>query len=129
MSQSTTSAGSQTQNDICEQRLRRDYPDRQDAYSSQESFSFSQNVPLTQLSHNSIKSDASVCPDSLKSVSATPTPKEEEEDQTRKDDEDKMRKAIAKMNADLTRHGYQAFVHENTHFIFRTFPFDLSIKK
>ena len=114
MSQSTTTAGSQSsQNETCDQVLRLNYPDRQDEYPSQDSF-----VPLTQLPDekpnqpSTQTSNGSVCYDSL---SATPTP----------NSEDDVKKAIAKINTDLSKHGYKAFVHGNTHFMFKTYPFDL----
>ena len=136
MSQSTTTAGSQaSQEDTYNQGLYLiernyipdpDYPDRLDfAYSSQDSIApCSLGVPLTQLSEHSppLQMPNSVNPSdhtammepplSTQSVSATPTPP---------DGHEKLREGLAKMNNDLRRHGYDAFVRGSTHYMIKTY--------
>jgi hypothetical protein len=94
------------------------------AYSSQESIAYcSLGVPLTQLSDHS-QMPNSVNPSdpmlmhthistpSTQSVSATPTPS---------DGHEKLREVIAKMNNDLQRLGYDAFVRGSTHYMIKTY--------
>lgn len=135
MSQSTTTAGSQaSQEDTMNQGLwliGQNYnpdpecPDRQEyVLSSQESIApCSLGVPLTQVSEPSPSSatpNASLYdpmllfarPLSTQSVSATPTPP---------DGHERLRSAITRMNADMEKHGYIAFVRGNTHIMFKTY--------
>jgi len=114
MSQSTTTAGSQysqSQNETYDQRWRTDYPDRQEYNfdSSQEYVPCSLQVPLSQTSQQS--KEGAAMTDSQQSVSATPSP----------DGHDNLRRAIAKMNENMRKQGYEAFVHNNTHFMFKTY--------
>ena len=106
MSGSTTTAGSQAQN--------QEYPDRQPEFEEpgeSEEISIapdSLNPTLTQVSQ------------STQSVSATPSQAEE-----RQRVEDKVRADIARMNEEFAKHKYEAFVHKKMHLIFKVYPFDL----
>ena len=87
-----------------------EYADRQeDVYKpSDESFvPCSIEMPLTQMPSSG--GDLST-----QSASATPVSLE-----------DKVREDIDKMNEEFKRHGYEAFVHNNMHLMFKVYPFKL----
>lgn len=121
MSQSTTTDGSQhpfSQNETVDPNMHLRYPDRLEfAYTpSEESFvACSLDVPLTQMSE-------AVVAQSL-SVSATPSPVSPQEQE--RDKQEKVKKDIARMNEEFTKHKYEAFVHKNMHLMFKVYPFDL----
>jgi hypothetical protein len=104
--------------DIPDQPQWEELPDRQEYNfdSSQEYVPSSLQMPLTQQSQQSKQGAA----DSQQSVSATPS----------QDGYDNLRSTIKKMNEEFRKYGYEAFVHNNTHFIFKTYHgIDLNMPK
>ena len=106
-------------NDTCDQRLMLNYPDRQDemvAESTDESFAaFTVEVPLSQTT-DQCSTPVNSCPPPLAQSHARSFTEEEIR---------KVREDITEMNSRFTEHGYEAFVHNKMHLIFKIYPFDL----
>ena len=136
MSQSTTTDGqsqtpvqcsqTESQNETYDQRLRFNYPDRQEemvAESTDESFapcSVNSEMSASPV-QTGVQLESSETIETIETIETTTTHTRtftEEEIQKVRDD-------INEMNQRFAQHGYEAFVHNKMHFIFRVFPFDL----
>lgn len=126
MSQSTTDSLSTpvqcSQNDTYDERLRLNYPDRQDDMvpeSTDESFAASSMASATSITSITSITPVTPVPNASQQVRTQTTRTfTEEEIQKVKDD-------IAEMNQRFVQHGYEAFVHNKMHLIFKVYPFDL----
>ena len=131
MSQSTTTDGqsqtpvqcsqTESQNETYDQRLRFNYPDRQEemvAESTDESF-----APCSvnsEMSASPVQTSVQLESSETIETTTTHTPRIFTEEEIRK-----VRDDINEMNQRFAQHGYEAFVHNKMHLIFRVFPFDL----
>ena len=147
MSQSTTTAGSQGQDSLDssvvysqDQTLQtthsgenptiNNFPDRQEDEGSSSQGSFvacSLETPYTQMS----QAKGSTL-ESTQSISATPTPTampavvpNVPNVNTVLQEQEKVKRDIARMNEEFAKHKYEAFVHKNMHLMFKVYPFDL----